>query len=43
MSMEDATRTEYIVFLLRVWMKLETTHWPKVKAWVESQLNSELP
>jgi hypothetical protein len=41
--MPDKEKDERILFLLRVWMLLNTTHWPAVKTWVEARLNEELP
>lgn len=40
--MFDKSKDDRILFLLQVWMKVQTC-WPSVKAWVEGQLNEELP
>ena len=41
--MRDEAKDERILFLLRVWMRLQNTCWPKVIEWVETKLNEELP
>ena len=41
--MNDQEKDNRIEFLLKLWVMLQTTHWPAVKAWVERRLNEELP
>lgn len=43
--MGDDERDERILFLLRIWSRLDAGGlvWPGVKAWVERQLNELLP
>lgn len=42
--MNDGKRDELILFLLRVWFRFDSgLQWPRVKRWVEDQLNELLP
>lgn len=42
--MTDDARTKRIILLLKIWFFITETglHWPKVKMFVEQQINEEL-